>query len=147
MKAPDLKNPRRFKMTTSEVTEDGNAGPQDGELNVRRPPRRDFGEDKPLSVRLRLKAERVQLVQSRLKAMPGWELVNDKAAIQRVKEFPGPRVTTAYAAYVTEFAAASKMPVSVLLSGNRAVVTLRGIGLNRSREATVALLDFAAALG
>jgi hypothetical protein len=134
-------------MTTSEVTQDMNAGPPEAELAKRRPPGRDFGEDKPLSMRLRLKAERVQLVQSRLSSMPGWELINDKTAIQRVKEFPDPRVATTYAAYVTEFAAASKMPVSVLLSGTRAVVTLRGIGLNRGREATGALLDFAAALG
>lgn len=132
---------------TSEVTQDVNAGQEAGELNIRRPPRRDFREDSSLSVRLRLKAERVQLVQSRLKSMPGWELVNDKTAVQRVKEFPDPRVTMAYAAYVTELAANLKMPVLLLLCGTRAVVTLRGIGLNRSREATDALLDFATALG
>ena len=134
-------------MTTSEVTQEVNAGPPATELDLRRPPRRDFGEDSPLSVRLKLKAERVQWVQSRLKSMPGWEWINHKTAVQRVKELPNPRVTSAYAAYVTEFAATLKMPVSVHLFGTRVVVTLRGLGLNRSREATNALLDFAAALG
>lgn len=133
-------------MTTSEVTQDVNAGPQEEELAMRRPPR-PVGGDGLQAAQSRLKAERVQLVQSRLKSMPGWQLINSNTAIHRVREFPETRVTTAYAAYVTELAATLKLPVSVVLSGTRAAITLRGIVRSRGREATDALLDFAAALG
>jgi pterin-4a-carbinolamine dehydratase len=131
-------------MTTSEVTQEVNAGPLAAELALRRPPRRDFGEDSPEAVQARLKAERVQ---EKLATMPGWRLTDGGTAITRVHVFPQTRVATVYAAYVTEFAAVMQLLVSVLLSGNRAVVTLKGVRRGRGREVTDTMLDFATVLG
>jgi hypothetical protein len=138
MKAPDFKNPRRFQMTTNEVTHEMTAEEQEME-KMRRMPPKEFLE--------RLKAERVQLVAKRLQLMPGWQLTKDSKAIFQVYAFPDPRVAAAYAAYVTEHSVAMKLPVSVLLSGTRAVVTLRGERRDGIREVTENVLNFAAALG
>ncbi|HSK77316.1 MAG TPA: hypothetical protein VLQ45_12755 [Thermoanaerobaculia bacterium] len=125
-------------MTTNEVTHEMTAEEQELE-RIRRMPPKEFLE--------RLKAERVQLVAKRLQLMPGWQLTKDDKAISRVYAFPEPRVAVAYAAYVTEHSIAMKLPVSVLLSGARAVVTLRGERRDGIREVTENVLELAAALG
>jgi pterin-4a-carbinolamine dehydratase len=125
-------------MTTNEVTHEMTAEEEEME-KIRRIPPKEFLE--------RLKAERVQLVAKRLQFMPGWQLAKDDKAISRVYVFPDPRVAVAYAAYVTEHSAALKLPASVLLSGSRAVVTLRGERRGGIREVTEAVLELAAALG
>jgi pterin-4a-carbinolamine dehydratase len=139
MKAPDFKNPRRFQMTTNEVTHDVTAEEQEVE-KIRRKPRKEFGVEQ-------LKAERVQLVAKRLRSMPGWRLINDSTALHRVHHFPEPRVALAYAAYVGELSTALKVGASVLISGARAVVTVRGVRRGGFRDLTDAILEFAAALG
>lgn len=124
-------------MTTNEVKEDVNA---EAGLEIRLPPRRDFGVEQ-------LKAERVQLVAKRLELMPGWRLINDSTAIQRVHQFPEPRVALAYAVFVGELSTTVKVGASVLISGARAVVTVRGVRRGGFRDVTDGILEFAAALG
>jgi pterin-4a-carbinolamine dehydratase len=125
-------------MTTNEVTHEMTAEEQEM-AKIRRIPPKEFLE--------RLKAERVQLVAKRLQLMPGWQLTKGDKAISRVYTFPEPRVAAAYAAYVTEHSTAMKLPASVLLSGSRAVVTLRGERREGIREVTDRVLELAAALG
>ena len=124
-------------MTTNEVKENVNAKARP---KIRRPPRKDFGVEQ-------LKAERVQLVAQKIKVMPGWRLVDDSTAIQRVHQFPEPRVALAYAAFVGELSTTLKVGASVLISGARAVVTVRGVRRGGFRDVTDGILEFAAALG
>lgn len=125
------------EVTTNEVKENVNA---EASLQMRLPPRKDFGVEQ-------LKAERVQLVAQRLQLMPGWRLISDSTAIQRIHHFPEPRVALAYAAYVGELSTTLKVGAAVLITGARAVVTVRGVRRGGFRDVTDALLEFAAALG
>lgn len=124
-------------MKTNEVKQDVgvNAKPK-----VRRLPPKELGVEQ-------LKAERVQLVAKRLQIMPGWRLINDSTAIQRVHQFPEPRVALAYAAFVGELSTTLKVGAAVLISGARAVVTVRGVRRGGFRDVTDGILEFAAALG
>lgn len=122
-------------MATNEVTE-GVKGK--GKAKIRRLPPKEFE---------RLKAERVQLVAQRLESLPGWRLIHDGMAIQRVHEFPELRVALAYAAYVGELSTSLKVPASVALAGSRVAVTVRGLRRRGFREVTDVTLDFAAELG
>jgi pterin-4a-carbinolamine dehydratase len=122
-------------MTTKEVTENGNAK---GGKKIRRLPPKEFEQ---------LKAERVQLVTEKLKIMPRWELTNDGTALRRVHEFSDARVALAYASYVAELSTAENVSASVLITGARAVVNVRGVRQSGFRNLTDKILGFAAELG
>ena len=89
----------------------------------------------------RLKAERVQEL---LKA--GWQVVRGGWSIRRILDLPDARVISAYAAYVTEHAAALRLPVEVQLTNQQIVVTLQ-VFTRRNERISDSMLGFAGALG
>lgn len=96
-------------------------------------------------VEARLKAERVQ---NKLRAMPSWTPVLEGRAIHRVHAFPQPQVAAWYAGYLTQHAAAARVPATVSLAGRQVSVTLHGPTTRRSKgELTDEVLDFAVQLG
>lgn len=110
----------------------------------------------PVSLADPLKAERVQLaaepyserlkaerVQSRLKGMPGWRLAAGGKSIDRLRQFPTPRVAADFAGFLAQFAAHTGQPVGVELAGKHVTITVRA----RGSGLTEAVLDFAQALG
>jgi hypothetical protein len=87
-----------------------------------------------------LKAERVQ---EELRA-GGWTLVQEDQTIERVKEFPTPEVAVLYGAFVSRFASAAGLPVTVSFSGGQVGVSLcapQAEGL--AGELTESVLTFA----
>lgn len=114
---------------------------EDGTAGKLRPPRRP----ELVEAEERLKAERVQ---ERLRQeAPGWRLINSGTGINRTREFPEARVAMAYASYVSVLATYLRLPVSVLLSGTRTVITLQGRRRGKRRGVTDPMVDFAAAIG
>lgn len=112
-----------------------------GELNVRRPPRKPDA----LTAEEKLKAERVQ---ERLRQeAPSWRLINGGTGVNRTREFPDIRAAMAYVSYVSVLASCLRLPVSVLLTGTRAVVSLQGRRKGKLRGVTESMVDFAAAIG
>jgi pterin-4a-carbinolamine dehydratase len=93
----------------------------------------------------KLKAERVQ---ERLQAMPAWSLTHGGLAVSRVHDFPDSRVASSYASFVSDFASAMNVPVSMSLSGGRVTLKLQGSPrLTGHAGLTEAVLDFAEILG
>lgn len=93
----------------------------------------------------KLKAERIQ---ERLAAMPAWSLTHGGTVVSRVYDFPDSKVASSYASFVSDFASAMKVPVSMSLSGGRVILRLQGSPrLGRSGGVTEAVLDFAEILG
>src|SRR5690242_3118607 len=86
MEAPEVRNPRRFKMTIHVEEAQDQAGiplPED-DLRMRRP-----RKPEALTQEEKLKAERVQ---ERLRQeAPAWRLINSGTGISRVREFPDVR--------------------------------------------------------
>jgi pterin-4a-carbinolamine dehydratase len=96
-------------------------------------------------VQARLKAERVQ---EKLRGMPGWRLMPEAKAIDRVRQFPDPATAAAYASFLAQFASRSKQPVGIELAGSRVGITLWTKPQNGRRVGlTEAVLNFARALG
>ena len=89
----------------------------------------------------RLKAERVQL---RLRAMPGWRLGSGGRSVDRVRQFPSPRVAADFANFVAQFSALAGQPVAVELAGKHLTIAVRG---RNGCGLTESALDFAQALG
>lgn len=113
----------------------------EGELQIRRPPRKPDA----MTAEEKLKAERVQ---ERLRQeAPSWRLINGGSGINRTRELPDVRVAMAYVSYVSALASCLRLPVSVLLTGARAVITLQGHRKGRRRGVTESMVDFAAAIG
>lgn len=129
-------------MTIHEEEAQDQAGiqlPEDG-LKIRRP-----RKPEALTQEEKLKAERVQ---ERLRQeAPAWRLINSDTGINRAREFPDVRVAMAYVSYVSVLASCQRLPVSVLLTGNRAVVSLQGRRKGKRRGVTESMVDFAAAIG
>ena len=92
----------------------------------------------------RLKAE---WVQERLRRTPGWQLTRSGRAIDRLREFPSPRVAASYAGFVAELAATAQTPVNVLVTGGQVVVTIHGNAARRGGALTLAALELAEFLG
>ena len=108
---------------------------------VRRPPRKPDA----LTQEEKLKAERVQ---ERLRQeAPAWRLINSSTGINRAREFPDVRAAMACVSYVSVLASCQRLPVSVLLTGSRAVISLQGRCKGKHRGVTDAMVDFAAAIG
>jgi pterin-4a-carbinolamine dehydratase len=89
------------------------ANPLQPTVWLRRPPHREQ----------ELKPERVQEV---LQAMPAWKFNEDRRTIDCLNDFGDARVALAYAAFVSEIAAADRQVISVLVSGSLVGVTLHG---------------------
>lgn len=112
-----------------------------GEPQIRRPPRKPDA----LTAEEKLKAERVQ---ERLRQeAPSWRLINGGSGINRTRELPDVRVAMAYVSYVSVLASCLRLPVSVLLTGTRAVISLQGRRKGKLRGVTESMVDFAAAIG
>jgi hypothetical protein len=93
----------------------------------------------------RLKAERVQ---ERLKAMPGWGLLQGGRGIDRVKELGAAAGAADYAGFVLRQAARDQQVVRVELRGSRVLLAVFSKGSSGVRSGlTLKQLDFAAALG
>jgi pterin-4a-carbinolamine dehydratase len=117
----------------------------EAQMSVHSKSRRPEELRRPPATVERLRAERVQ---ERMKMLPEWRLTHGGSVVSRVFDFPDPRVATSYAAFVSDFASALKVPVSIALSGGR--ITLRLQGFTRkgcSGGLTEAALDFAEILG
>ena len=126
-----------------EAQEQDQAGIQTlvGGPEVRRPPRKPDA----LTLEEKLKAERVQ---ERLRQeASSWRLINSGTGINRTREFPDIRVAMAYVSYVSVLATCLRLPVSVLLTGTRAVISLQGRRKGKLRGVTESMVDFAAAIG
>ena len=113
--------------------------PED-DLRMRRP-----RKPEALTQEEKLKAERVQ---ERLRQeAPAWRLINSGTGINRAREFPDVRAAMAYVSYVSMLASCLRLPVSVLLTGARAVISLQGRRKGKRRGVTESMVDFAAAIG
>ena len=104
------------------------------------------------SGRQKLKAERVQLPEARIREllsqMPGWQLAATGQAIGREWRFPQPRVAAAYAAYVAGLASAEGQAVQIALFGGSMSLALTSRLNGGSREGlTERDFRFAARLG
>lgn len=110
------------------------------DLRIRRP-----RKPEALTQEEKLKAERVQ---ERLRQeAPAWRLINSGTGINRAREFPDVRAAMAYVSYVSMLASCLRLPVSVLLTGARAVISLQGRRKGKRRGVTESMVDFAAAIG
>ena len=93
----------------------------------------------------RLKAE---LIQEKLRSMPGWKAVPGNQAVDRVRELASPEMATAWAVYVLQAAAMRQQRVGVELSGSQVTVTVRGPGSAARRNLfPLDALEFAKQLG
>jgi len=111
------------------------------ELPAGAQPAGDGGQE----VQQRLKSERVQ---EELKAMAGWGLAQEETAIERVRTFPTPEVAALYVAWVTGFASATGIYVTVELAGGQVGVTVGGPQVSGCwGEVTESVLAFARQLG
>ena len=117
--------------------------------------KRVLGQDDPVGAALsasqaqageRLKAERVQL---RLQRMPGWSLLAEGKAIDRVRQFENPLVAGSYLMFASLLARQTGQPLRVLQVGNTVVLALTGRtkGPAAARGLTDEVLDFAEQLG
>jgi pterin-4a-carbinolamine dehydratase len=144
MEVPEVRNPRRFEMNIAvEEEAQDQAGIQvlQDKPKVRRPPRKPDG----LTQEEKLKAERVQ---ERLRQeASAWRLINGGTGINRTREFPDVRVAMSYVSYVSVLASCMRLPVTVLLNGSRAVISLQGRRKGKRRGVTDAMVDIAAAIG
>jgi len=96
-------------------------------------------------IQQRLKSERVQ---EELKAMAGWNLAQEETAIQCVKTFPTSEIAALYAAWVTRFAGAAGLFVTVELAGGQVAVTVCAPQVNGCwGEVTESVLAFARQIG
>jgi len=77
----------------------------------------------------RLKSERVQEGLQAL-ARAGWALAHEEQAIETVKTFPTPEVAWLYAAFVSRFASAAGVAVTLSLAGGQVCVTVFAQGIN-----------------
>ena len=98
------------------------------EARLRRPPRRPGGE--PVAAMAWISEEELMVelkperVQQWLELWPQWQLGASGKALQRVRVFPTGAVASAYAAFVTTFAAARSLPVGVNVAGGEVKVIL-----------------------
>lgn len=93
----------------------------------------------------RLKAERVQLW---LESKPEWRLNYNGTALSRMLDFPGAQVATAYAAFVSSFAAAVNVPLTVGIHGGRVITRVHAPApLGCHDDSTDLVLGFAEMLG
>jgi pterin-4a-carbinolamine dehydratase len=94
----------------------------------------------------RLKAERVQL---RLKRMPGWSLLAEGKAIDRVRQFESPLAAASYLMFASLLARQVGQPLRISQVGNTVVIALTGRakGPVAARGLTEEVLDFAEQLG
>jgi|GEM_PF-2031433 len=92
----------------------------------------------------RLKSERVQL---RLKRMPGWKLLAEGKAIDRVRQFHDPLVASSYLAFASLLARQVKQPLRVSVVGSTIVLALTGRTKGQDRGITEGVLDLAEQLG
>jgi pterin-4a-carbinolamine dehydratase len=114
-------------------------------VSVESKPRRKEPMRRPPGPVEKLKAERVQ---ERLAAMPAWSLTHGGTAVSRAYDFPDSRVASSYASFVSDFASAMNVPVSMSLSGGRITLKLQGSPrLAGHAGLTEAVLDFAEILG
>jgi pterin-4a-carbinolamine dehydratase len=70
-----------------------------------------------------LKGERVQEALERL---PGWRLVEEVPALERVVQFEEPAGARRFVDFVCRVASLRKQPVTIGLAGEQVVVTLQG---------------------
>jgi len=125
-------------MSSNEQQVVGSGVPQDGGVDVRRPPR-------PVDLAVtRLKAERVQ---EELKTMPGWQLTADGEAIDRVREFPTKDLAVVFVNFVAMAASLQEQSLDLSLWGSVVGVALSSTVSPGHREVTQEVLDFARMLG
>ena len=92
----------------------------------------------------RLKAERVQL---RLKRMPGWKMLAEGKAIDRVRQFHDPLVAASYLTFASLLARQVNQPLRVSVVGSTVVLALTGRAKGADRGLTEGVLDLAEQLG
>jgi pterin-4a-carbinolamine dehydratase len=95
-------------------------------------------------VERRLKVERVQV---RLAQMPGWTLLAEGAAIDRVRNFQDPLVAAAYLAFASLLARQTGQPLQISVTGGIIVMALTGRTKGTGKGITDAVLDLAGQLG
>ena len=95
-------------------------------------------------VERRLKAERVQV---RLAQMPGWTLLAEGAAIDRVRKFQDPLVAASYLAFASLLARQAGQPLQISVTGGIIVMALTGRTKGTGKGITDAVLDLAGQLG
>jgi pterin-4a-carbinolamine dehydratase len=92
----------------------------------------------------RLKAERVQL---RLKRLPGWKLLAETGAIDRVRRFEDPLVAATYLAFASLLARTLRQPLQVSLTDGNITIALTGRQKGPDKGLTEEVLDLAEQLG
>jgi pterin-4a-carbinolamine dehydratase len=92
----------------------------------------------------RLKSERVQ---SRLKRLPGWKMLREGKAIDRVRKFEDPLVAASYLAFASLLARQVRQPLRVSVADGNIVLALTGRSKGPDKGITDAVLDLAEQLG
>ncbi|HEX5035415.1 MAG TPA: hypothetical protein VFW62_13125 [bacterium] len=92
----------------------------------------------------RLKAERVQL---RLKRLPGWKMLPERQAIDRVRRFDEPLVAAAYLAFASILARSVGQPLRISLTDGNIIIALTGRTKGTDKGITQEVLDLAEQLG
>lgn len=92
----------------------------------------------------RLKSERVQ---SRLKRMPGWTLVGDGLAIDRVRQFADPLVAASYLTFASLVSRQMGQPLKISLTGSTVIIVLTGRSKGAAKGLSDQVLDLAEQLG
>jgi pterin-4a-carbinolamine dehydratase len=92
----------------------------------------------------RLKAERVQL---RLKRLPGWKMLAEAGAIDRVRRFEDPLVAATYLAFASLLARTVRQPLQVSLTDGNIIIALTGRKKGPAKGLTEEVIDLAEQLG
>jgi pterin-4a-carbinolamine dehydratase len=99
----------------------------------------------PDAVQERLKSERVQ---KRLQRMPGWSLVHDGKALDRIREFRRQEDAVDFATLALRMASRDRYPALIHVDGRQVVLTLLSHpGQGVRSGITDNLLDLATSLG
>jgi pterin-4a-carbinolamine dehydratase len=115
--------------------------------------KRVLGQDDPVGAAMaattgraeeRLKAERVQ---ARLKHLPGWTMLGEGKAIDRVRKLEDPLVAATYLAFASLLARKAGQPLRVSMSGGKILLALTGRTKGESRGLTEEVLALAEQLG
>ncbi len=92
----------------------------------------------------RLKAERVQL---RLQRLPGWKMLAEAGAIDRVRRFEDPLVAATYLAFASLLARTVRQPLQVSLTDGNIIIALTGRKKGPAKGLTEEVIDLAEQLG
>ncbi len=115
--------------------------------------KRVTGQDDPVGAAMAVTRNQAQLrraaerVRSRLKRIPGWKMLAEGKAIDRVRQFEDPLVAASYLQFASLLARQVGQPLRVSVVGGTIVVALTGRSKGADKGITDEVLDLAEQLG